>query len=104
MSDAKVSFDSLDFDGNGEPGKEQLFDFACPKGKGRCGYLLIACTTDISRDGQNENGGHAQWEWINGDRIAPTFTPSINCRGCWHGYIENGRCVDGQKNDEPEPV
>lgn len=103
MSDAQVTFDSLDLDGDGVPGTEQLFGFACPKVKGRrCGYLLIAGKTDIPRDGQNQNGGQAQWDW-DGNREAPTFTPSINCLGCWHGYIRNGRCVDCSGNDEPEP-
>lgn len=103
MSDAKVTFDSYDVDGNGEAGKEQLFEFACPKVNGRrCGYLLIAGKTDILHDPQGRNGGQAQWAW-DGNRETPTFTPSIDCVGCWHGFIRNGRCVDGNDNDEPEP-
>jgi hypothetical protein len=34
------------------------------------------------------------------NRDAPTFSPSIDCKGCWHGYIRNGRCVDTSGNDE----
>lgn len=65
-----------------------------------CAMLLIAegphsAAHGIKRDGQNQNGGRAQWDW-DGNRGAPTFSPSINCEGhCgWHGYIRNGRCVD----------
>lgn len=72
-----------------------------------CAMLLIAegphsSAHGVIRDGQNQNGGRAQWDW-DGNRDAPTFHPSINCENhCgWHGYIRNGRCVDGQGNDEP---
>lgn len=100
MSDAKVRFETLDYD-RAEPGKEQTFGFNCPLHDRRCEGLVIAGTTDIKRDGQGQNGGIAQWDW-NGDRERPTFTPSINCGSCWHGYIENGRCVSVPKIDEPE--
>src|ERR1700721_4305172 len=68
-----------------------------------CASLLIAGATDIKRDGQGLNGGRPQWDW-DGNREAPTFTPSINCEGnCgWHGYIRNGRCVSAAGQDEPE--
>lgn len=104
MSDAKVIFTKTDQESAGA-GEEQMFSFACPKARGRdqrCGLLLIAGKTATPRDGQNKNGGAAQWEW-DGDRTQPTFKPSINCVGCWHGYIERGRCLDGAKGDEPEP-
>src|SRR5580658_7077059 len=101
MSKANVTFETLDYE-TASSGKEQRFGFDCPKHKGRtCGGLLIAGTTGLKWDPQNQNGGVAQWRW-NGDRERPTFSPSINCIGCWHGFIENGRCVDTAKNDEPE--
>ncbi len=109
MSDAKVKF--LRLDGSGAsvgaeptaPGEEVRFSFKCPKHPtNRCGGLLIAGRSGIPRDGQNQNGGRAQWDW-NGDRERPTFSPSVNCGGCWHGYIENGRCVDTAHQEEPEP-
>jgi len=81
-------------------GEEQAFSFACPKHERRCGDLLIAGTTTLAHDPNNQNGGIAQWTW-NGDRDAPTFSPSINCKGCWHGYIRAGRCVDLHGQDEP---
>lgn len=102
MSDAKVTFETQDFD-EAAPGHEQMFGFACPLRAGRrCESLVIAGKTDLKRDGQGQNGGIAQWDW-NGDRDRPTFSPSVNCKGCWHGYIEAGRCVSVQKVDEPEP-
>lgn len=101
MSDAKVRFETLDFE-EAPPGAEQRFGFRCPLRGHRCEGLVIAGRTALKRDPQGQNGGIAQWDW-NGDRERPTFSPSINCGGCWHGYIENGRCVSVQKSDEPEP-
>jgi hypothetical protein len=107
MSDARVKFVRI-YDEHGEydtpePGYEQAFSFACPKHNRRCGDLIIAGRTTLKRDGQNQNEGVAQWDWTNApDVTTPTFSPSINCGGCWHGYIRSGRCVDVQNNDEPE--
>lgn len=100
MSDAKVRFETLDYD-PASPGQEQLFGFNCPLHDRRCEGLVIAGKTDLKRDGQGKNGGVAQWDW-NGNRENPTFTPSVNCGSCWHGFIENGRCVSVSKADEPE--
>ena len=103
MSDAKVTFDSLD-EMHTSPGKEQTFGFACPLHKGRrCEGLVIAGRTALKRDPQGKNGGIAQWDW-NGNREAPTFHPSINCSRCWHGFIVDGRCLSTSKQDEPEPI
>lgn len=101
MSDAKVQFQG-EHEDDPAPGKEQTFSFQCPKYNRRCGDLLIAGRNpDIKRDGQGQNGGAPMWEW-DGNRDAPTFSPSVNCKGCWHGYIVKGRCVDTRKRDEPE--
>lgn len=102
MSEARVRFDRLGSLG-AEPGQEQTFGFACPHGKGRCEGLIIRGRTDLPHDPQGKNGGIAQWNW-DGNRDAPTFSPSVNCGFCkWHGYIERGRCVNTQYQDEPEP-
>jgi hypothetical protein len=95
MSDAKVDFEPA------APGQEQRFDFNCPLHDRRCGALVIAGRTGLKRDPQGKNGGIAQWDW-DGNRAQPTFRPSVNCGGCWHGYIENGRCVSVHRQDEPE--
>lgn len=106
MSDARVVFHSKGARrfhherGGVEAGHEQAFSFQCPLYDRRCGDLLIAGRSAVKRDGQNKNGGAAQWDW-DGDRDAPTFTPSVNCGGCWHGYIRAGRCVDVHGADEP---
>lgn len=99
MSDAKVEFHTLDHE-DAEPGKEQCFSFQCPKSKARCGNLIIAGRTSLKHDGNNQNGGVAQWNW-DGNRDAPSFGPSINCASCWHGYIRVGRCVNTAGQDEP---
>jgi hypothetical protein len=101
MSNAAVRFDTLD-DLDAAPGQEQTFSFDCPKHKGRkCEGLVIVGRTDFKHDPQGKNGGIAQWNW-DGNRETPTFGPSINCGGCWHGYIRAGRCVDVNGMDEPE--
>lgn len=96
MSDAQVRFETLGYD-YAEPGKEERFGFKCPKHPtNRCEGLLIRGRSSSSRP---------SWNW-DGNRNAATFEPSINCLTCpgkWHGYIRNGRCVDTQGNDEPEP-
>lgn len=71
-----------------------------------CGHLLLAegphtLAHGIKRDGLNQNGGTAQWDW-NGNREAPTLSPSVNCEmHCgWHGYIENGVILKCDKTPE----
>lgn len=100
MAEAKVTFETEDFD-RAEPGKEQLFGFNCPKSDQRCEGLTIFAKTDAKHDPMGQNGGVAQWVW-NGNRDNPTFTPSINCASCWHGFIRNGRTVDCAGVEEPE--
>lgn len=66
--------------------------FACPRGQGSCNVPLFPNAT---------SKGHS-WKW-DGNREAPTLTPSINClahnpknpkekyAGCgWHGWITAG--------------
>lgn len=102
MSDAKVTFERMDYE-PAQPGEEARFSFQCPLHPRRCSGLLIAGRANgIARDPQGANGGRPMWDW-DGNRTAPTLAPSINCGGCWHGYIEKGRCVSVQKADEPEP-
>lgn len=104
MSDARVRFDTMD-ELDAAPGQEQTFSFACPMHKGRrCESLIIAGRTTLKRDPQSKNDGTAQWDWVNQNRDKPTFSPSINCGGCWHGYIRDGRCVNTADADEPEPT
>jgi hypothetical protein len=111
MSDAAVEF--LTLEGAPCPADQApaRFTFRCVcRNRGRhplqkpakCAMLLIAGASPIKRDPQGLNGGRPQWDW-NGDRLRPTFSPSIDCsRDCgWHGYIRDGRCVDTSGNDEP---
>jgi len=106
MSDAQVEFHLVDehrhWARDRQPvpqGKEQAFSFACPKHERRCGDLVIAGRT-ILRRGSRGEGAVPMWDW-DGSTTAPTFTPSVNCVGCWHGFIRAGRCVDVQGRDEP---
>lgn len=99
MSDAQVQFESEE--GEDTPGKEVYFSFKCPKRRHLCGNLALRGRTGLKEDPQGLNDGIPTWNW-DGNRTTPTFEPSINCEGCWHGYIRAGRCVDTGGHDEPE--
>ena len=100
MSDAKVRFFTLDWE-PATAATAQCFSFNCPSRDRRCENLIIAGRTDFKRDPQGKNGGIAQWDW-DGNFDCPTFSPSVNCGNCWHGFIERGRCVNTAKSDESE--
>lgn len=109
MSKAKVQFLTLEAEPCQPGDKPARFTFRCvghnrrlPVGMqtNTCANLLLAAgphtqAHGIPRDGQNQNGGRAQWDW-DGNRDSPTFSPSIDCsKHCgWHGYIKAGRCVE----------
>ena len=106
MSNAQVHFHSVDEHRHWArdrqpvaPGQEQAFSFACPKHERRCGDLIITGRT-VLRRGNRADGGVPMWDW-DGNTVAPTFTPSVDCVGCWHGFIRAGRCVDTSGKDEP---
>jgi hypothetical protein len=100
MAEARVTFEDINHD-PAAPGQEAYFSFRCPRFDRLCGAIPIAGRVPDKRDGQNQNGGIAQWDW-DGNRDAPTLAPSINCGKCWHGYIVAGRTRDCAGNDEPE--
>lgn len=102
MSNAKVTFEDEGYEA-AAPGKEVRFSFNCPLHDRHCSGLLIMGKTQLKHDPQNQNGGIAQWSW-DGDREHPTFMPSINCLGCWHGFIIRGRCLDVNKAEMPNIV
>ena len=57
------------------------FAFACRSQKGN------RCSINIRNAGYN----FPQHNWnLTGTPDTPTISPSINCDGCWHGYIEQG--------------
>lgn len=60
----------------------ERFGFECPK---RPGFM---CTGLLIRDASG-NPARPSWIW-NRNRERPTFVPSIDCKGCSHGFIENG--------------
>lgn len=92
MSNAQVTFQNEKRD-PAKPGEEFYFSFVCPNRR-HCDLLQI-------RKGKGQTP-KPSWEW-DGNVESPTFGPSINHQGCWHGYIRQGRCFDTQGNEEPEP-
>lgn len=92
MTAANVTFETLNYE-PADPGQEERFGFDCPKRKrSSCEGLLIR--------GKGNDVPNKTWEW-DGNRESATFVPSIDCKGCWHGYIRDGRCVDTGGKDEP---
>ena len=95
---AKVQFFRLNYEPCPDDERPSRFSFECPRGRGRCGQLLIA-GADLGGGRRAESGKRpACWTW-DGNREAPTFAPSIHCLseaggrpagGCgWHGHIRN---------------
>lgn len=60
--------------------------FLCP-----CGAAGEVAGVAVARDMADRGGNHPLWSW-NGNRKAPTLTPSIQrLDGCrWHGYLTDG--------------
>lgn len=85
-----IQFLNLAGEPEADPALIARFSFQCARNPGRWhNELLIAGRTGLKRDGQNQNGGIAQWDW-DGNLKTPTFKPSIRCGGCCHGYITAG--------------
>lgn len=57
------------------------FAFRCRQGGDRW------CSVNLR--GRGHDVPNKNWAW-DGSVNAPTIAPSVNCRGCWHGYIEGG--------------
>lgn len=73
-------------DGDGIPAERvKWMTFGCPKVPGRECMVAVA---------PQRAGNGASWRW-DGNRIAPTLKPSINCNGAggcgWHGHLRAGR-------------
>ncbi len=110
MSAANVQF--LDIYGEPcAPGeKPARFTFRCVgANRGRearlpqssCAKLLIAegphsAQHGVKRDGQNLNGGRAQWDW-DGNGETPTLAPSVNCESALPGWRSYGSVAVGSK-------
>ena len=59
----------------------------------RCPRPQRGATCMIALRPLQKNGNGASWEW-DGNREAPTISPSVNCGGCgWHGWIKAGEFI-----------
>ena len=76
------------------PGETGRLNFACPRGHGTCGAIIIGNGV--------KPAGPKTWKW-DGNPNSPTLTPSINClaanpdkpsekyAGCgWHAHLTDG--------------
>ena len=91
MADAKVTFWTMDDVPAGE-GLEQFVRYTCP----RTGVVCPA--TIVVIEGRYDATTARQVLPWNGDREAPTFTGTIECRGAgacgWKGAIEAGQAIE----------
>lgn len=100
---------ALNWDPCPEGERPSRFGFQCPRTQRMCSGLLIAGTVVNGVTLQTGKGNKpACWDW-NGDRVKPTFRPSINClahnpknpaekyAGCGaHGHITDGVWKDAK--------
>lgn len=79
----------------------EAFEFAGDDGNGNPKWMWFRCQNKSAEDGDQccvalrpsqKNAVGASWQW-DGNKEKPTITPSINCAGCWHGWIRNGEFV-----------
>jgi hypothetical protein len=57
------------------------------------------CSVNVANAGYNIP--KRNWK-LTGTIDAPTLTPSINCHGCWHGFIEKGIYLNTNKKPEAD--
>lgn len=62
--------------------------FTCPCGCGSMSRLPIGLN-EKPPQGVDPGGVKATWQW-DGNREAPTLSPSIHHIGHWHGYLRAG--------------
>jgi len=85
-----MKFEFLDFNLDDCPADKAptYFGFECPKHPGRmCSGLVLRGNPEGLKPPKQT------WAW-DGNREAPTFSPSINCARCSHGFIEAGKWRD----------
>ena len=97
MKSADGRFEYQDKDGEPLPDGTSLpdigrFQFQCrSEARSHCAVNL----------GRNAGYQIERRNWLlTGTPDAPTITPSINCEGCWHGYVESGVFLTTEKNPE----
>lgn len=66
----------------GDADRQGRLAYRCPRTGQPCGEIIIGKE-------HKPQLGCPTWQW-DGNLEAPTLTPSINCRGCWHGYLRAG--------------
>lgn len=68
------------------------FGFRCRFGERR-GFC------DLNLRGRGHDRENKSWSW-DGNVDYPTLIPSVNCKDCWHGFIEKGVFLNTSKKPE----
>lgn len=104
MKSADGRFEYLDLDG------EPVAPGTHPMDVHRFAYICRACkksdpntksTCTLNLGGRGHDLQNRNWQW-DGNVDRPTLTPSIDCTGCFHGYLRNGQFVT--VGGQPEPM
>jgi Family of unknown function (DUF6527) len=86
----KFEFLTVDLDDCPPDQAPVFFGFECPKRTD--GFLCSGLVIRGNPAGLKPE--NKTWLW-NGNREKPTFQPSIDCKNCSHGFIENGEWREG---------
>jgi len=71
-------------------------DGSPPEAAHRLAYRCRSHPTNwcsVNLRGRGHDIEKRSWSW-DGNVDRPTLAPSINCEGCWHGFIEEGEYRD----------
>jgi hypothetical protein len=63
----------------------------------RCRSRGEWCSVNLR--GRGHDVEKRSWAW-DGNIDKPTLSPSINCQGCWHGFVEAGVFNDTEHKPE----
>lgn len=67
--------------GTTDPSAVRTMQFQCLKTGKYCGSIRVGFA--------EKPPGERTWAW-DGNFEKPTLSPSINCVGCWHGWLQSG--------------
>lgn len=69
----------------------QGVEFDCPCGEGHRVMVWFKNPSVLPVAGDDAPGPSPRWEHSGTDIKSLTIAPSINVRGCWHGFVRQGQ-------------